>query len=377
MTNHEAVSYHALRVTGQAPKNPSGDKLAQRDNQPFARTSAAHAISVLNMDYARQFYDPTGSGIMTEDESSLDDFFSGTPHSGIDFIKIDTDGADFDVLLGAERLIRESPTLGISIEVQCHGPVRSDANLFCNIDSLLRARGFSLFDIEVYRYSRSTLPKAFADNIPAQTREGQVLWGDALYLRDAGDPDYEDMWGISLPTEKLLKLAAIHEIYGLEDCAAEVLCKYRSRVDKVVDVGHCLNLLTPIFMGRRLTFEEYRRMFESEPRRWFADAQPERQAELPEREAPAPSSPVGAGREATSEEPWHDPENMQQEMAHLRFEVGRLRLEIERWQGYWRSVEGTAGWRLLAAWRGIRDRLAPEGSRRRRLYDVMVGPLRG
>jgi hypothetical protein len=310
ITKHPAVSYHALRIIGgiKGPKGPRCDKLTEKDNHPLARTSAVHAISVLKMDYARRFFDPTGAGVMTDEESSLDDFFSKTPHAGIDFIKIDTDGADFDVLLGAEGLIRASPTLGIFIEVQFHGPVRSDANLFCNVDSFLRARGFSLFDIEVYRYSRATLPKAFACNIPAQTRDGQVVWGDALYLRDAGDPDYEDMWGIRLSTEKLLKLAAIHELYGLEDCAAEALCKYRGKVDEVVDVSHCLNLLTPPVRGRKVTFEEYRERFEREPRQWFPDA-------------------------------W-------------------------------------AGRRLLETGRGLRDRLAPQGTRRRRLCNVAISFLR-
>ena len=93
----------------------------------------------------------------------------------------------------------ESPCLGVFIEIQFHGEVPADANLFCNIDSLLRTRGFSLFDIEVYRYSRSVLPKGFAYDIPAQTIEGQVLYGDALFRATRVIPTTEKMWDVSLP----------------------------------------------------------------------------------------------------------------------------------------------------------------------------------
>jgi hypothetical protein len=356
------ISYHALRITGPLKTNDdsrfTSDKVTLRDNQPFTRTSAVRAISLLNMNYAQQYFDPSGSGVITDESTTLDEFFGGTPNAAIDFIKIDTDGGDFDVLRGAERLIAEAPTLGIFIEIQFHGPVNNHANLFCNIDGFLRARGLSLFDIEVYRYSRATLPKAFAANIPAQTVEGQVLWGDALYLRDFGDRDYERMWGITLPAVKMLKLAAIHEIFGLEDCAAEILCKYRSDLDRLVDVTHCLNLLTPEFVGKKLTFDEYVKAFDNNPRRWFHEARAQYPQTTPH-EVFCESSP-GSKIPAQQDQ-----------------EIVRLRQQLEGWQQYWRSLEKTAGWRLLSAWRHARDRLAPERTVRRRCYDFVMQPLRG
>jgi FkbM family methyltransferase len=57
-------------------------------------------------------------------------------------------------------------------------------------------------------------------------------------------------------------------------------------------------------------------------------------------------------------------------------EITQLRQQLEGWQKHWQSVENSAGWRLLSAWRRVRDRLAPEGTRRRRLYDSAIGSLR-
>jgi FkbM family methyltransferase len=352
------VSYHALRITSlpRGRQFSSADKLASKNNQPFTRTSSVRATSAMKMNYVQKFFDPSGSGKITGEETSLDEFFAVMPHASIDFIKIDTDGADYGVLLGAERIMAESPCLGIFIEVQFHGDVSAEANLFCNIDSLLRARGFSLFDIEVYRYSRSVLPKRFVYDIPAQTIEGQVVSGDALYLRDAGDPDYEKIWDTSLPAGKILKLAALSEVYGLEDFAAEVLCKYRKELNSLVDVGHCLNLLVPEFAGKKMTFIEYGEAFDKDPRRWFHGALSE------------PVKSPAAGVSATSEG--------EGGFADDQLRIARLQQQVEEWRMFWRSVENSMGWRVLVAWRRMRDALLPHMTRRRQLYDSFVSSLR-
>lgn len=62
----------------------------------------------------------------------------------VDVLKIDTDGWDFDVLRGAERVLA-SGCLAVEIETQFHGPVSTTSNVFCNIDSFLREHGFTLF----------------------------------------------------------------------------------------------------------------------------------------------------------------------------------------------------------------------------------------
>lgn len=57
-------------------------------------------------------------------------------------------------------------------------------------------------------------------------------------------------------------------------------------------------------------------------------------------------------------------------------EIARLRQQLQGWEKHWQSVEDSAGWRLLTAWRRVRDWLAPEETRRRRLYDSVIGGLR-
>jgi FkbM family methyltransferase len=251
------------------PPQIRNDRQMVPDTQPFPRTSAVRATTASQCDYVRTYYDQTGAGLYATETIELDEFFLETHPSDVDFIKIDTDGSDYQALLGAQQLIQSKPVLGVAIECQFHGLVHDDANTFSNIDRLLRRLGFSLFDLEVYRYSRAVLPRPFVYRIPAQTVAGQVLWADALYLRDAGQPDYEATWKTPLTERKILKLVALSEIFGVEDCAAELMMKYRDRLTPLIDVGRCLDLITPRLRGEKLSYQRYNEMFDKHPERFF------------------------------------------------------------------------------------------------------------
>ena len=157
-----------------------------------------------------------------------------------------------------------SQVLGLGVECQFHGLVHDRANVFANIDGLLRSWGFSLFDIEIQRYSRSVLPARFWFPTPSSTVSGQALWADVIYLRDAGIENYESIWNMAFSTEKLLKLACLYELIGTGDCSAELLIKYRDRLSGVLDVEACLDLLTPPLHGEKLSFREYNDRFDNE-----------------------------------------------------------------------------------------------------------------
>jgi FkbM family methyltransferase len=274
---HSGIRYYSAYVGyGQYdvlfPEGLRGQKVQTHDNQPFRRTSAARACAIRQADGPGR---SNSAGATSADRVELDQFLEREGSPNPDFIKVDTDGSDYEVLLGAERALRETPVLGLSVECQFHGPVHPHSNLFSNIDTLLRSLGFSLFDVEPFCYSRATLPRPFRHPFPAQTVEGQVLWAEALYLRDLGDPDYETMWPVGLTPVGILKMACLFEIHGLEDCAAELLLKYRDRVSILVDVDACLDSLTPEFQGRKVSYPEYIRAFEEQTDTFFPARQPE------------------------------------------------------------------------------------------------------
>jgi FkbM family methyltransferase len=65
------------------------------------------------------------------------------------------------------------------------------------------------------------------------------------------------------------------------------------------------------------------------------------------------------------------------ETARLAAEIARLDSEKGQLQTTWEAVQNSASWRLLNKWREVRDRLLPPNSFQAKLYDSVIGPLRG
>ncbi|AMW34377.1 FkbM family methyltransferase [Haematospirillum jordaniae] len=233
-----------------------------RSNQPFPRVSAQWALSLLGIDWIKDSYNNNEDVVLSDVLISLDKYCCDEEISDVDYLKIDTDGSDFEVLQGATHLIDNMGLMAIQVEAQFHGAVRPDANLFSNIDLFLRDRGFTLFDLDVWRYSRAAMPRRFALPIPAQTCRGQVLWGEALYVRDLGDPLYAEKWpDYSFDAQKLLKLCAIFDVCGLADCAVELLINHRETIELALGergiVDEMINTVIPRVDGRSVDYKEY------------------------------------------------------------------------------------------------------------------------
>ncbi len=251
------------------PERVESDPLLGWTNQPFPRSSAARAQNAQTESFVQAVFNYGNADLKyTEQRTSLDAFFAGESGVKVDFVKVDTDGHDYEVLCGARGILQSHRVLGLMIEAQFHGVTHMHSNLFANIDRLLRELGFSLFDLEMYRYTRAVLPGHFTHSIAAQTHEGQVLWGDALYLRDLGAPGYEERWQPCLSTAKLLKLICLFEMFGFADCAAEVLCAQRKALAHLVNVDSLLDWLTGEIHPRSPSFARVNRRFDESPS-WF------------------------------------------------------------------------------------------------------------
>lgn len=175
----------------------------------------------------------------------------------VDFLKIDTDGSEYQVLMSAKDTIFQSPVLGILIEVNFIGSTDSQ-NSFHTIDKLLRSWGFELYDLTTRNYSSKVLPSSFVDHCIAQSIYGKIMQGDALYLRDPASK-YQNNAPIcpTLSVDKLLKLACLYEIFSLPDCAAEILIEYRNQFETFINVDYYLDLLTQEVTNRKISYSEY------------------------------------------------------------------------------------------------------------------------
>jgi FkbM family methyltransferase len=198
----------------------------------------------------------------------LCEFFEQQALQDVDFIKIDTDGSDFETLLSAEACLTSHGILGFMVECMFQGSDSDTSNTFHTIDRFMKRHGFMIYDMEVNRYSRAALPAPFVYDIPAQTQGGQPLWGDVIFLRDLVAPEYGPAGPETSPA-KLLKLACLFEIFGLPDCAAELILRFQDRISPLIDPAALLDLLTPSPDGQTVPYREYMQAVADNPKRMF------------------------------------------------------------------------------------------------------------
>ena len=244
------------------------DTLSSKDNTSFPGTSAVRASEAMQMNYVKEIFNAGAEVRMTDRHVSLDEYVQESRIGSVDFVKIDTDGHDIEVILGAKKMLRTHDVLGICVESQMHGASHPYSNTFANIDRLLREWGFTLFDLDLWRYSRRSLPDRFYYKIPAQTITGQVQWGEAVYFRDLARPDYEQMHGFAAGLGKQIKLACLFEIYGLPDCSAQILVQLQERTgDRFF--ATLLDEMVSHYRGSRMSYPQFLKHFDADPKQFF------------------------------------------------------------------------------------------------------------
>jgi FkbM family methyltransferase len=163
---------------------------------------------------------------------SLADWSGDAQVKCIDFLKLNVQGGELEILRGAGTLL--DCVLGILVEVSF---VESYHNrpMFADIDQFLRAQGFTFFDLLAHHYvGRSSAPITAQHLSVAEPKLGQLVsaWGQlveghALYLRDplaVDDP-------ARLPRLRVLKLAALAEAFGQVEYAFELLEGLAARIE--------------------------------------------------------------------------------------------------------------------------------------------------
>ena len=150
--------------------------------------------------------------------------------AGTDLLKVDVQGGELLVFRGAIDTLKD--VLVIHTEVE-FAPLYKEQPLFADIDTFLRAQGF-----QVHRLSltgRTFKPLIMKSDANAAS---QLLWGDAIYVRDFLAFD-------QLAPANLLKLAVmLHENYGSCDLAALALEAYDRQCGSHLQPAYLQKLVT-------------------------------------------------------------------------------------------------------------------------------------
>ncbi len=89
-----------------------------------------------------------------------------------DFLKLDTQGSELEILRGASHTLAQTSLIEVEVEFY---PMYEGQPLFADVDSLLRSAGFELLYLNRVFAQRRNIYKGLS--------RGQLLFGDALYGR--------------------------------------------------------------------------------------------------------------------------------------------------------------------------------------------------
>jgi len=139
----------------------------------------------------RPLMEPVGT--QTVNVRRLDDWAAEEKIERIDFLKLDTQGSEFDILSGASRMLQTC--LGVEAEVMFH-PLYDEQPMFADVDVLLRNAGFHLWRLDSLTHymeqpntepTGETLVQYEHFRIKHAHGSGRLVWGNAIYFRDIRD----------------------------------------------------------------------------------------------------------------------------------------------------------------------------------------------
>ena len=156
-----------------------------------------------NREFLDKFKDANRHNIVEKKKIKSSTIHNEFPQIEIDFIKIDTQGAELKILKGGEEEIAHC--LGLEIEVQ-FAELYKNASLFDQINSYLQFKDFIFMDfVNLSRWERYEY-NSF----------GQIAFGDGLWLRT---PEYINKY----QSNKLYKYIAICSLYGRYDLIRKLI----------------------------------------------------------------------------------------------------------------------------------------------------------
>lgn len=184
----------------------------------------------------------------------------------LDYLKIDVDGADFEILKSFTGRFDSLGVIAVQLEVNFVGTDQPDEHTFHNTDRFMRGQGFDLLRLDVRNFSSRALPAHYIWPTPAETVSGRPFQGEAYYARDVLAP-HRLAAGASLSVEKIAKLAAVFSAWQVPDAAAELLIGRRDTLAPLFDIDAGLDLLaaqTQTQRSRPLPYREYMATFEAD-----------------------------------------------------------------------------------------------------------------
>lgn len=165
---------------------------------------------------------------LTVELSTLDHWRAEQAVASVDFMKLNVQGAELQILGAGESVLPE--VVGLLTEVAFVENYQGRP-LFSEVDQWLRSRGFTFFEfISPLTVGRNASPVSTRLLPGFHHWHGQLVESHALYLRDPVALELQGQNLAAFTFEKVLKLAALAERYFQVEFAFEVLVWAEARL---------------------------------------------------------------------------------------------------------------------------------------------------
>lgn len=186
-----------------------------------SKNPGSSGVFLVNKDFFSRFVGGDNLEVTSIEEiytTTLDNFSKSKQINDLDFLKIDTEGFDLMVLKGAKDIVNQF-CLGVQSEVHFN-PVHKNSPYFGKVHELMEEYGLNLYILEPIK----TVRRKYAEkkNINPLSY-GQVLHGEAVFLRDPLKKSKHNDFNFQWTVEKYKKIFFLYEIFNLDDCAIELI----------------------------------------------------------------------------------------------------------------------------------------------------------
>jgi FkbM family methyltransferase len=180
----------------------------------------------------------------------LDSLFAEGVIPSADYIKIDVEGFEQDVLLGAGQVLRAG-VLGLQTETNFGVSPAYPKGHFATLAEIALENHLLVFDLAFNRIPRATFQRALArkgfEPITEQDAVGRPATVDVFFARDlideVGHPEHYQTPCRPFDIDDLIKSIIIFELHALNDVALDTVERFAERLGVRLDVDRAVRLL--------------------------------------------------------------------------------------------------------------------------------------
>jgi len=166
--------------------------------------------------------------IVSIQAKSIDDIYASDKNLNIDFIKLDVQGAELDILKGG-KIFLENNLVGAEIEVEFQ-PLYKDQPLFSDLDVYMRNNtGLELYDLTKHFCK-------YRSGVKNCSKKGQMVFGDALYLRSPFTIiEWSSRFDKQEAANKIISACVTGMIYGYLDYSLAII--QQDGIENILDTS--------------------------------------------------------------------------------------------------------------------------------------------